>query len=77
MSDVNVAVTKPPVSRSNLIGTYHRIAGIGPSYQVLTILDERYASIVLLETGETVKYRLEDIELDPHPDTTCSHSPLT
>jgi hypothetical protein len=53
---------------ADLIGTYHRIAGIGPGYQVLKILDERYAWICLYETDEEVRYRIEDIRLDPHPD---------
>ncbi len=60
-----------------LIGTYHRIAGIGPSYAVIDILDDGYASIEMLETGEHVRYRIADVRLDPHPDTICSHSPLT
>ena len=51
-----------------LVGTLHRIAGIGPAYEVLKILDERYALILLYETGEEEKYRIDDIRLDPHPD---------
>ena len=77
MGDVNTKAVEKTSTNSSLVGTYHRIAGVGPSYEVLSILDDKYASIMLLETGETVKYRLEDIRLDPHPDATCSHSPLT
>ena len=61
-----------------LIGTFHRIAGIGPSYEVLELVDAKSARIVVLETGEQAAYPIEDIWLDPHPDETfadesCSH----
>ena len=55
-----------------LVGTYHRIAGIGPSYEVLALVDERNAKIEVLETGEQVEYPIEDILLDPHPDECCA-----
>jgi hypothetical protein len=52
----------------DLVGTCHRIAGIGPPYEVLKILDERYALIQFYETGQEERYRIDDIRLDPHPD---------
>jgi hypothetical protein len=52
----------------DLVGTCHRIAGIGPPYEVLKILDECYALIQFYESGEEERYRIEDIRLDPHPD---------
>jgi len=57
--------TKP---NEDLVGTLHRIAGIGPPYEVLKILDDRYALIQFYETGDEERYRIEDIRLDPHPD---------
>ena len=61
-----------------LVGTFHRIAGIGPVYQALGITDEVCARIELLETGELAPYRIEDVRLDPHPDETeCSPWPST
>ena len=53
---------------ADLVGTFHRVAGIGPGYQVLKILDERYAWICLYETDEEARYPIEDVRLDPHPD---------
>jgi hypothetical protein len=52
----------------DLLGTCHRIAGIGPAYEVIRILDDRYARISLYETGDEERYPIEDIRLDPHPD---------
>ena len=77
MDGTHVATKEAPIRARDLIGTYHRIAGIGPSYEVVGIVDERYASILLLETGETVSYRIEDIRIDPHPDDTCTPWPST
>ena len=77
MAETLLAKHETKSGDGDLAGTYHRIAGIGPSYKVLTIVGERYASVLLLETGETVPYQIADIRLDPHPDDTCSHSPST
>jgi Family of unknown function (DUF5397) len=51
-----------------LVGTYHRIGHYGPAYEVLKIVDDVNALVVLLETGEEVAYPIADIRTDPHPD---------
>jgi len=69
-----VTTTRPG---EDLVGTCHRIAGIGPPYEVLKILDERYALIQFYETGAEERYRIEDIRLDPHPDEIWQNAAAT
>ena len=70
MDDVIVsAPSSKPATADKLVGTYHTIGDYGPVYQVLRIVDSTHARIVLLETDEEVTYAIENILLDPHPNS--------
>ena len=56
------------VDAAALVGSFHRIGHYGPPYEVLRLIDEKEALIVLLETGEEVEYPIADILTDPDPD---------
>ena len=58
-----------------IVGSYHRIGHFGPAYEVLRLLNDKEALIVLLETGEEVEYPIEDILTDPDPDDEPPASP--
>ena len=48
-----------------LVGSLRRIAGIGPAYEVLRIIDDRNAPILVLESGQEADYPIADVLLDP------------
>jgi hypothetical protein len=70
MQDAEPAKTVSPQMRyAALVGTYHRIAGIGPIYEVVKIKDDNEAHIHLVETDESADYPIVDVLQDPDPDS--------
>jgi hypothetical protein len=47
MQDSGRDVAPSLFDATDLIGTFHRIAGIGPSYQVVELLNDRFGAIVV------------------------------
>ena len=61
-------VLDTPRAHVSLVGQFRRIAGIGPAYEVLRIVSETEARIMVVESGEEVDYPIADIFLDPDAD---------
>ena len=49
----------------DLVGTLHRFGDIGPVYEVVDVDDEGFVTICLVESGNTAKYPVEEVRLDP------------
>ncbi len=52
-----------------LIGTVHRVKNVGPVYRVLGIYDEETADVVLMESGRQARFKIDDVLLDPDPES--------
>ena len=52
-----------------LIGTVHRVKNVGPIYKVLGIRDEETADVLLVETGRQARFKIDDVLLDPDPES--------
>ena len=63
-----VAARKARESAAKLVGQFRRIAGVGPAYEVLQIVNGTHARIQVVESGEEVDYPISDILLDPDAD---------
>ena len=50
---------------ADLVGTYHRIAGIGPVYEVIGTAEKGVVRICLVESGDMVDYPVDDVRADP------------
>jgi len=48
-----------------LVGSFHKIGDLGPVYEVLEIVDDSSAIIIILESGEKLEYPLASILKDP------------
>ena len=51
-----------------LVGELRSIGPDGPTYEVLSIVNDKHALIRILEDERQVEYDIEDILLDPGPD---------
>ena len=50
----------------DLAGTFRRFGPHGVAYEVIKVDNERFATIRVIESGETLKYPIQKIETDPH-----------
>ena len=62
---MSAALSEQPKEGADLVGTFHRVAGIGPVYEVIGTTDAGNVSICLVESGEIVDYPIADARLDP------------
>ena len=53
----------------NLVGQVRRIAGVGPAYTVVKLVGTSKALIHVIESGEEVALKVEDILNDPITET--------
>jgi Family of unknown function (DUF5397) len=52
---------------ARLIGTFHRFGEAGPVYEVISLADEGFVTICLVESGETARYPADEVRNDPPP----------
>ena len=67
MTDTST-VPQGAAEHAPLVGTFRSIGPDGPTYEVLQIIDERRARILILESEREVEYDIKDILHDPGPD---------
>jgi hypothetical protein len=49
----------------DLVGTLHRFGDIGPVYEVISVEDEGFVTICLVESGDTARYPIQEVRVDP------------
>ncbi len=54
-----------PSRHSHLVGSLRTVGELGPAYQVLSITSETMATVVVLESEETLQYPIAKILADP------------
>ena len=64
----DIAVKGGDQRHHELVGQLRSIGPDGPTYEVLRIIDDKRARIVILEAEREVDYDIEDILIDPGPD---------
>ena len=62
---MSAALSQAEHEGADLVGTYHRIAGIGPPYEVVAVAGPGKVRICLLESGDTAEYPVEEVREDP------------
>jgi hypothetical protein len=57
------------VDPKSLVGQLRRIAGVGPAYSVVKLVGQSKALVHVIESGEEVELKVEDILKDPITET--------
>jgi hypothetical protein len=61
----NLPMQTAAISADDLLGTYRSFGSEGPVYQVLERVGEEAVRILVVETGETLDYPVEQALADP------------
>jgi len=60
-----VVVQEKPAEREGLVGSFKRFGPHGVAYQVVKVDDDEFATIRVVESGETLEYPIRKILADP------------
>ena len=52
-------------AEAKLVGTLHRLGEAGPVYEVVSLADEGFVTICLVESGEMARYPADEVRNDP------------
>jgi hypothetical protein len=52
-------------AEAGLVGTFHRFGPHGVAYEVIALEDAEHVRIRVVETGETIRYRIAEVRQDP------------
>ena len=62
---INYDRKKQPITSHDYVGTFHTFGKEGIAYEVLSGIDENTVTIRIVETGETLPYKVEQLLADP------------
>jgi len=55
----------PEAAAAKLVGSFRRLGELGPAYQALSVDSQGKATIIILESEETLDYPIAKIMADP------------
>ena len=59
------AVQDKDTRMDDLVGTFHTFGPYGVAYEVVAVEDAEHVRIRVVETGETIRYRIAEVRQDP------------